>query len=444
MLSNLLLMWLIAATPDADVWPGFLGAGATPVKAEALPLTWSPNENIAWSADLPGHGQSSPVVWKGLIFATAVEGEMKDTCHVLALKLADGTQAWKHSIATSDPVKNSLYVSRAAPTPVVDAEHVFAYFESGDIVVLTHAGERVWQRSLSKEYGKFQNKFGLSASPVQTDDALIVLVDDEGPSYLIALAKRDGKTLWKTDRESRTSWSSPALVPVDGKPQVVVSSAGSVDGYDPATGKRLWSYTDVGGNTAATPIPYGDGRFLIAASPGQMGERAEDARKSNFAMHIERKEGEFVPTVLWRTEQATPSFASPMVHDGYAYWVNRQGVVYCFDVETGEQKYAQRTAQSCWATPLGMGNRVYFPGKDGVTTVLAAGPEFKVLAENRLWDPDAANADAAAVEREESEERRRAAAMFAKPTQYGIAAVGESLLIRTGTRLFCLRQGDGR
>lgn len=437
---NAIWICLMCVAPAADpAWPGFLGAGASPLAAETLPVEWSPTKNVAWKVDLPGHGQSSPVIWGDRVFVTAVEGPMKDVCQVLCFQLSDGRQLWKHGFPSSDPVKDSLYVSRAAPTPCVDGKHVFAFFESGDVIALTLDGTVAWQRSFAKEYGKFQNKFGLAASPVQLEDRLILLVDDEGPSYLTALQKSDGKTLWKQERTSRTSWSSPGLVTIDGQPTIVCSSAGGVDGYDPASGERRWSFDDVGGNSSATPLQFADGRFLVGASAGREGQNVEGARKSNLAMTAERVDGVWKTKVLWRTEQASPSFGSPVVYRDCAYWVNRAGVVFCFDANTGKLHYQQRTKQSVWATPLGVGDRVYLFGKDGLTTVLAAGPEYKLLAENQLWDPEAVKADEKAAEREESEERRRAAAMFSGPVQYGVAAVDGSLLVRTGAVLYCLR-----
>ena len=138
--------------------------------------------------------------------------------------------------------------------------------------------------------------------------------------------------------------------------------------------------------------------------------------------------------------EATPSWASPFLHQGYAYWVNRVGVVYCIDVATGEQKYAQRTKQSCWATPIAIGDRIYFFGKEGTTTVLAAGPEFKQLAVNELWPADAPPSDNGAPKTDEtSTERKQANAMFSGPTQYAAAAVSGSLLIRVGSHVFCIR-----
>ncbi len=432
-----LTLALLAATPE---WPGFLGGGPVHVTPESLPLTWSPEKNIAWKSPLAGYGQSSPVVSGGRVFVTSVEGPLKDKCHVIALDLADGHEFWRHSLDSSDKVKTSAYVSKAAPTPVTDGRAVFAFFESGDIVALTVEGKRLWQRSLASDYGKFKNEFGLAASPVLTDDALVILADHEGPSYLIALSKQDGSVLWKTDRTSRVSWSSPALVPVGGRPQIVCSSAGSVDGYEPATGELLWSYADVAGNTAATPLPFADGRFLVGASPGREGgARADGAKRSNLAMSIEAVGGKLTPNILWRTTQAVPTFGSPIVYADHAYWVNRSGVVYCLDAKTGESRYTERIKQSCWATPLGAGDRLYLFGKDGLTTVVRTGPKFEVLAENQLWDPAAIKPDPAKAAQEETEERRRAAAMFSGPVQYGVAVAPGSLLIRTGDGLYCLR-----
>lgn len=439
MLSSLLLITAIFSA-DHPVWPGFLGAGASEVEPATIPLKWSPTENVAWDASLPGHGQSSPVIWGEKVFVTTVEGDNKETCHTLCLSLKDGAILWDHKHTSTAPDPNSVYISRAAPTPVVDKDHVFAFFECGDLIALTHDGKEVWAKSLSKENGKFINKFGLSGSPVQTETSVIVLIDDEGPSYLAAFNKVDGNILWKTDRTSRTSWSSPAILPINGQSQVIVSSAGSVDGYDPATGKQLWTFTDVGGNTATTPLPAGPNQFLIAASPGRSGENSEGAKKSNALVKVTAEGDNWKVEKVWMASEATPSWASPFVHQGFAYWVNRVGVVYCIDAATGEQKYAQRTKQSCWATPLPLGDRIYFFGKDGVTTVLAAGPEFKELATNELWPADSPPTDNGAPKPDEtSAERKQASAMFSGPTQYGVAAVNGSLLIRVGSHVYCLR-----
>ena len=245
----------------------------------------------------------------------------------------------------------------------------------------------------------------------------------------MAIRKSDGKNLWKTDRTSRISWSSPAIVTVAGKPELVVSSSGSLDGYDPATGERIWTLENLGGNTATTPIPFGDGWFLVGASPGERGQFASVAPKSNIAVRIVRQDGKLQAENVWTADKALASFASPIVYQGLAYWVNQVGVVFCFDAQTGEKKYNARLAQSCWATPVGIGDRIYFFGKDGATTVLAAGPAHKQLAENEIWRPEDVKI--------ESEDQ--GAKMFGGPIQYGIAVADGSFLIRTGSILYCVR-----
>ena len=395
---TLLMTVVLAATPEA--WPGFLGQGATPVDPSTIPLTWSPTENIAWTAKLPGKGQSSPVIWGDKVFVTAIDGTMKDRCHVVALNLADGVVTWQKTFDAAQKVRSNYFQSRSAPTPVVDERTVYAFFETGNLIALSHEGETLWQRSLTEDYGSFESTIGLAASPLQTSDSVVLLIDHEGPSYLVAVDKKTGEPCWKTDRDSRVSYASPALVPVGDTWQIVCSSAGSVDGYDPKTGQLLWSYSEnVGGNRSATPLPFGNGRFVIAASPGMHNENESEARKSNGVMSLERTADGFAAKVLWRTEEAMPAFNSPTVYRGSAYWVNRAGVVFCFDAETGEKRFVKRIGQGCWSTPVGIGERLYIFGKDGLTTVLKAGPEFELLAENQLWDSEKLGAESFARKR---------------------------------------------
>lgn len=421
-------------------WPGFLGAGSAPVSVESVPLEWSPDKNLAWKVEIPGYGQSSPVVWGDRAFVTSVDGVNKETLHIVCFSIASGETLWDYQTASSNPEKSSVYISRAAPTAVVDAERVYAYFEGGDVIALTHAGEKLWARSLATDYGKPQNEFGLSASPTQTADRIFVLIDDIGPSYLVALDKSNGDVSWKSDRTSRKSWSSPSIISVEGQPQVVCSSTGSVDGYDPASGKLLWSFTDVGGNSGTTPLPVGDGQFLVAASPGREGERTEKAKQSNGLMRLSKAGETWTPEFAWRTEAATPSWASPVAYQNYAYWINRSGVVYCLDVASGQLAYSERIPQGAWATPVGIGDRLYCFGKEGLTTVLATGPEFKILAKNELWSADAPPVNRTPAPDESTAERGQAQAMFGKPTVYGVAVVNGGILVRTGSQLFCIRQ----
>ena len=128
------------------------------------------------------------------------------------------------------------------------------------------------------------------------------------------------------------------------------------------------------------------------------------------------------------------SFSTPIAHRGIGYWVNRAGVVFAVDLQDGRQLFAERIDQAPWATAIGTADRVYFFGKDGITTVIRAGDAFEKIASNRLWDPEFADTDPAAGET--TPERRAAAAMFSGPIQYGVAVAGDGWLIRTGNRLY--------
>ena len=394
MLQELMIITAAIAAPP-EVWPAFLGQGASPIDPVTIPLTWSPTENIAWQTKLPGKGQSSPVIWNDRIFVTAIEGTMKEKCHLLGLSLQDGRKLWCRTNASAQTVRSTYTQSRAAPTPVVDADRVYAFFETGNVIAADHAGNIVWQRILTEDYGPFESTIGLASSPILVDGILVILVDHEGPSYILGLDAKTGETRWKTERTSRSSYASPALVPVAGEPHIVCSSSGSVDGYDPKTGDMLWTYEEnIGGNRTGAPLPIRDGMFAVGASPGMHNEREAEARKSNFVMRVDRIDGKFVPKVVWRTEEAMPSYNSPVVLGDFAYWVNRAGVVFCYDAETGKNLYTKRSGGTCWVTPVRLGDRVYLFGKDGTTTVLALGPEHQVLAENSLWDPEKVGRDA--------------------------------------------------
>lgn len=413
------------APPISAPWPGFLGGGVA-IDEATPPLTWSATENVAWTADLPGVGQSNPVVAGGLAFLTQVLGENKESIAVVAVDLADGTERWRYEAPSARTEKVSLYVSLAAPSPVVIDETLYAFFETGDLVALGFDGKARWKKDLIAEVEPFSIRHGLAGSLLAVDGKLIALFDQEGPSALIALDPADGLILWKTDRETTTAWSSPVAMTVAGEPQIVTSSAGEIAGYDPVDGRELWRIDGVGGNNVPSPMPFADGKFLIGANGGRGGESAVVAAETNGAYEVVPAGDGFEARLLWNTDEATTSFNSPAAHRGHGYWVSRVGAIWCLDLATGERAYRKRVdGGSCWATPLGVGDRLYVPGRRGETTVLAAGPEYEVLANNVLF------------------ESAEDAGPFGGPTVYAIAVVGDTLLLRTGDKLFAIRDGEG-
>jgi outer membrane protein assembly factor BamB len=301
------------------------------------------------------------------------------------------------SFSAAKRVPVSDYVSRSAPTPCVDAARLYAFFESGDLVALDHDGNPQWQRNLTSEYGEYKGNHGLGGSPALHRDTLVVLVDHDGPSYLLALDAATGKNRWKTDRPSNISWSSPIITRSGDKDVVLVSSNGSVEAFNLADGKRLWLHEGIEGNTVASPTPAGE--LVIAGSSDP---------KQTIALRPDANGG---VAVAWRADEAATSFSSALVHRGRVYLVNKAGAAFCLNLADGSPVWTERLAGSCWASPLAAEDRVYFFGKDGVTTVVAAEPEFRKLAENRLT---------------------------IEGRIYGVAAVPGALLLRTGEKLICV------
>ena len=301
----------------------------------------------------PGYGQSSPVIYGPLVVVTSIEGPEKEIGYVVGLHAETGDILWKREIKTASGTKNNNYVSRAAPTPIIDSKQITALFEGGNLLSLDHRGEILWQRNLVDDYGEIQSRHGLSASLEQNAESVYVWIERENNPYVMAVSKKDGQTRWKVPGLGTTSWSSPRLIPIEETTHLVLSGIGKLVGLDSQSGEIRWTIDDINGNSTPTPVPVGDGRFLIAATTGREGGGGDKAARSNGLIGIKRQDdGSYQADFLWRAKRATSSFGSPLAHNGLAYFVNRQGVIYCLDLESGEEKYAQRTADSVWATSV--------------------------------------------------------------------------------------------
>lgn len=417
------LLFLTNLGHAAD-WSGFRGSGDSVSTAKNLPTEWTETKNISWAIDLPGYGQSSPVVWKETAYVTCVSGEMRDKGYVLAIDLKTGREQWRHTFEPTQKVKSSFSVSRAAPTPCVDADGIYCFFEGGNFFALTHAGKVRWHRSLVTDYGEFKGGHGVGSSPCQTTDTVYVLVDHAGPCYLLAVDKSNGKTRWKTDREGKMSWSSPVIAKMGDRSAVVASSNGSVTAYASETGKELWKLEGVVGNTIPSAT-VADDQILIGSGTQRGGKEPAKDAKTNCCLTLTRKDGKPGYEIAWSARPGIANYASPLAYEGHAYFVDSTGVLHCYDLATGKERYAERIDGPCWATPVAAGGKVYFFGKNGVTTVVKAGPEFETVASNRLWAAD-------------SKSKEQPKGEYGDPVLYGVAVVDGAFLLRTGSKLYRL------
>lgn len=414
-------------------WAGFQGPVPQGADVDAAPMTWSPGEGILWKVAIPGYGQSSPVTWGSRVFATSISGPKKEKCHVTAFDLKNGERLWTHELDAATQAENSNYVSKAAPTPVVDDLGIVCFFEGGNLLALSHEGQVRWQRNLVQDFGPIESRHGLAASLEQADDRVLVWVERQTDPYLLAVDKRTGQDLWKVAGLGVTSWASPRLIPVSGGQHLVLSGIGRLAGYDPATGKRLWTFEDIKGNSTPTPVPVDPGRFLIGATVGRGEGDSGKAAESNGLIAIKKSDdGSYRAEYVWKAKRATSSFGSPLAYRGNAYYVNAAGVLFCLDLETGEERYSNRLAESIWATPIPLGDRIGIFGKGGTVSMVSAGPTFDRLAENATWesavaDPAAGGAPAPA-----------ARGGGGGPVLYAAVYVQDRLLLRRGDVLYCI------
>lgn len=416
--SLAILVGLIVVHLHADDWPqwrGPLASGVSP--EEGLPVRWSDRDNVAWKAALTGLGISSPIVAGGRVFITSQagngvvrpgprlvqSGNAADagerplgaglptvasaqagpksgtgnvTFLVTAFDRASGRRAWQFDLPAEGPLpsvheKHNL----ASPSPTADNERVYAWFATGQIAAIDHAGNLAWKKHLGAEYGPFEINWGHGSSPVVYKDQLILLCYHEPRSYLLSLDARTGAVRWKADAPAGvTSYSTPLVVEAGGRTEIVVNSSSGVSGHDLATGQRLWHVEET--NRFPIPMPlFHDG--MIYTSRGY--------RSSPFMAIKPGGKGNIAAShVTWRVPSGAPYVSSILHYNGLIYMTGDVGVLTVVDGKTGERVHQERLGGVYSASPVAGDGKVYLASEDGETIVLEASRTPKVLARNRL------------------------------------------------------------
>jgi outer membrane protein assembly factor BamB len=360
-------------------WPRLRGAdglGRVPATA-VVPTTWDAS-SVVWKADLPGRGQSSPVVWGGRVFLTAAKDDGRERV-VLAVDRANGKPLWERSAWKGEPEKTHKMNGWATPTCATDGTHVWAWFGKAGVHCYTVAGEPVWSRDL----GEFatRNARGVASSPAVVGDVLVVNGDSETDPFLFGLDKSTGKTVWKTARPAAEGYSTPVVVTVGGKPELVLNGDTFVAGYDPTTGKELWRCKSFAGRGEPVPAVGPDGTvYVVNGLQGDVyavrtGGRG-DVTKTHMAWHTSRKQGRDEP--------------SPVLVGDFLLVANMAGILTCYEAKTGKELWKERIGKGdVTATPLAVGGRAYFPFENGQTVVVepTAG-KLVVVARNALGGAD--------------------------------------------------------
>ena len=394
--STLLVLTAAPFGVHADstlAWPDRGGPGQNGIVPDAhakrLPTHWNEKtgENIAWKIPLSGQGHSTPVIGAGKIWLTAAT--------------EDGTQDFVYCIdeqtgrilhhkllfenADPEPLGNNIN-TYASPSAVLESDAVYVHFGTyGTARLNPETLDVVWQRrDINCRHFR-----GPGSSPVLFEDLLILTFDGIDRQFLTALDQQTGDTVWRTDRTTdygdldenglpkregdlRKAYSTPGLVTVNGRTQVVSAGSRAAFGYDARTGVELWTITHDDYNAAARPSFY-QGHAIIntgSRAANLISVKLDEATRGNVdETHV-----------TWNRERGNSRLSTPLLYEGRIYMVTDNGVAICLNAETGEEIWTDRIGGTFVASPIVAGGLIYFCNEEGQTTLVKAGDKFEVVA----------------------------------------------------------------
>ncbi len=380
-----------AAGPDAkDAWRQWRGPNNNGVAESDAPLRFSRTENVKWRVPVPGKGHSTPVISDGVVYlTTAVETGTDDETGalvrhdflVMAFDAESGKEIWRKAAASAVPHEgyHRRYGSFASNSPVTDGEILIANFGSRGVYAYDMGGRQIWKRELGPMY--MRNAFGEGIAPVLHGDSLIIQNDHEGESYIVVLDKSTGSERWRAERDERSSWPQPVVVPYGGREQLVTSST-RVRSYDLATGELIWEAGGLGANAIPAVVNVND--EMVIAMTGY--------RDPNLLAIKLGGKGDLTDNpdfVKWTNQRGNAYSASPVLHDGILYFVTDRGLVNAFDAVTGEKHYHQQRLPETYtfkASPVAANGKLYLASEEGDVIVLKMGTQYEVLAVNSMGD----------------------------------------------------------
>lgn len=382
----------------AEDWRQFRGPRGSGVSSETgLPITWSDTENLAWKVPLPGSGSSSPIVLGNRVFVTCYSGYGLDRAepgnledlkrHLVCVDCTDGEIVWSttvDAILPEDPFSGIGVPEHgyASNTPATDGERVYAFFGKSGVFAFDLEGNRLWRTDVGHESSKMP--WGTSASLILYGDMVIVNAAEESQAIL-ALDKATGKEVWRTEAAGlEMAYGTPQLVELGGGAvELVMPVPNEVWGLDPDTGDlKWWAEMIPDGNISPSAISA-DGVVYVIGGYRQFGSLAIRAGGADDVTESH---------VLW-TSRESSYVPSVVLHEGRLYWVSDQGIAFCADAQSGETIYRERLpsmpqgrrgGKPFYASIVLADGRLYAVSRKGGAYVLAAKPEFEVLAHNTL------------------------------------------------------------
>ena len=393
----LMLLTLGGSAVRAD-WPEFRGpwgdghvSAPGDTKSIGLPLHWSETNNIKWKTEIPYRGWSTPVVMGGQVWLTTATEEGHDF-FAIGVDAGTGKIRFNEKVFHSDdpePLGNGASMNcYATPSPVIERGRVYVHFGSfGTACLDSGTGNVLWKR----DDLRCRHYRGPSSSLVSFENLVILTMDGADLQYHVALDKKTGKTIWKTDRSAvwndenlpgqmakdgdmRKAHSTPLIVTAEGRPQMLSAGAKAAYAYDPRTGRELWKVQHSDFSVAPRPLFDRGLAFLVTG-----------ITKTDLWAVKTDGQGDVTDTkVVWKLKTHVGKYASPLLVDGLIYTAADESFVTCIEAATGQVVWSERIGGKYAASPIYADGRLYFFSQEGTTTVLKPGRALEILATNTL------------------------------------------------------------
>lgn len=384
---SLVITVAFSSSTIAENWPGWRGPrGDGTCTEKGLSTTWSTTENVAWKIALPERGNSTPVVWGDRVFVTqAIEKENRRT--LMCFDRKEGKLLWQKGTEWKEKELTHGTNPYCASSAVTDGERVVAWFGSAGIFCYDNDGNELWKRDL----GSQKHIWGYGASPVLHGDLCYLNFGPGERSFLIALNKKTGETVWNHDEpynkngtdEAKSgnpdytgSWSSPLFREVNGRNELLISFPFRVCGMDPASGKEFWTCTGTNALAYTSPL-FADG--IVVGMGGYNGMSI--ALKAGGSGDVTKEQR------LWRHPKTKQRIGSGVIHNGHIYIHNDPGIAECFELATGKLIWEERLKGGVnWSSVMLADNLCYTITQEGACNVFKASPKFELVATNLLGE----------------------------------------------------------
>jgi outer membrane protein assembly factor BamB len=373
-------------------WPQFRGPdGMGLAAASNPPLTWAENKNVIWKTAIHGRAWSSPVIFGEQVWVTTAT---EDGRQLFAVAVDRRTGQILHDLKLFDvahPQYAHPFNTYASPTPVIESGRVYVTFGSpGTAAIDTRTGKVLWTRR-DLECDHFR---GAGSSPILFRDLLLMHFDGSDRQYVVALDKQTGKTVWLTrrsidfndlgadgkpeaDGDFRKAFATPHVITIGTEPVFISIGSKATYGYDPRTGKELWKIEEPSSFSGSTRPVAGHGLVFYPTgfATGKLLAIRPDGRGDVTGSHV-----------AWTVSRGVPNKPSILLLGDLLFMVNDSGIVSALEAKTGQSVWRSRLKGTYSASPVSAAGRIYFFSEEGRASVIEAGRQFKLLAENDLAD----------------------------------------------------------